>query len=69
MLYVLKTLYILTIKHFNYAYKNEQNIHWHIGLYTFVVIIPEGGIFVPKHVGVYVCGVYCIMKYICWIVY
>ena len=31
---------ILTIRHFNYAYKNEQNIHWHIGLYTFVVTTP-----------------------------
>lgn len=58
MLHVLKILCILTIIHFNYADKNEQNIHRHIGLYAYVVIIREDAVLVPKHVRVYVCGVY-----------
>jgi len=32
------TLRILTINHFNYAYKDKQNIYWQVGLYTYVAI-------------------------------
>jgi len=31
---------MLTNKCFNYVYKNEQNMYWQVGLYTFLVIPP-----------------------------
>jgi len=57
-------LCILSNKYFNYGFKNEQNIYWHSGLCTLIVITSK-----PKYVGVYVCYVRCVTKGICWIIY
>jgi len=34
------TVCVITIKRFNYGYKNERNTHWQVGMYAFVVITP-----------------------------
>jgi hypothetical protein len=36
--FILINLCILTINNSNTVYKNEQNIYWQVGLYTFVTI-------------------------------
>jgi len=47
-------LCILAVEHFNYVYKNEQNVCLQVGLNSFVVITPW-----RRHLGAEICGILC----------
>jgi len=58
---------ILTINNFNYVYKDEQNIYWQVGLYTFVVITTWWWNLHFETCRSYVCHVCCTTQCVCWI--
>ena len=61
-----KKLCTLAFWEFNHSYKKDQNLRWHVGLHTFVIINPQDGTSVPKHV---IVMQWCVTWCICWMIY
>ena len=61
-----KKLCTLAFWDFSHSYKKDQKLRWHVGLHTLVIMTPEDGTSVPKHVVVKACLKWCVTGCICW---